>query len=117
MDVPSEGLRNHGLWNGVGRSKSTNTMEAAMSRTHEEMRDAANDVLGNYVLRDDRRLVSREAKDAFYEVAAGVLAECVIALIAEIELPAQPPSETATKNNCRRPSGNLAGTGLPSLAM
>ena len=35
----------------------------------------------------------------------------------EIELPAQPPIETVTKNNCKRPSAILAGTGLPSLAI
>ena len=35
----------------------------------------------------------------------------------EMELPAQPPIETVTKNNCMRPSAILAGTGLPNLAM
>ena len=35
----------------------------------------------------------------------------------EIELPAQPPIETVTKNNCKRPSANLVGTGLPNLAI
>ena len=35
----------------------------------------------------------------------------------EIELPAQPPIDTVTKNNCKRPSVIRAGTGLPNLAM
>lgn len=52
-----------------------------MNKTHDEMRSVAKDVLDNYVLRDDRRLVSREDKDAFYEVVSCVLAECVISLL------------------------------------
>lgn len=60
-----------------------------MDRTHESMSEAAKDVLKNYVLRDDRRVVSRQDKDAFYEVAAGVMAECVIALLGELEKPSE----------------------------
>ena len=38
-------------------------------------------------------------------------------IIVDIELPAHPPIETVTKNNCKRPSAILLGTGLPSLAI
>ena len=38
-------------------------------------------------------------------------------IMVDMELPAQPPIETVTKNNCKRPSAILLGTGLPSLAM